>query len=345
MGTKIAKIQNPQYGNVTVSYRNSKGQYSGALSKTTNFQYILKNGSLSRKIPFPKELKRVQEKEDFIYLVLAKIEESNKKRKTTIASKKGIKVQLPSTEEVLNIPPDQLERLRSKFPETFRASTEERIGRLTDEDYSNRMAAAIKVFRDDRGWIFNRPFTANTFGRQNSYDKNGNPSENWLDNQVKINLVRKVSKTRKSKRHKQEFSYVDRGSIMYQINRYVRDTLTTNKNLFLTLSRKAKARKVRLTVGIVTDVSIHPDYLLGNEPHVIDFNSKGEQFKREVDRATWHMSKEVLRLINTDYEGDDEISGRLTSGELYTKIRLDKKIADHVSYEFFMRVQFQDEIR
>lgn len=343
---EIQKIQNPQYGAFTASYRAIKGHFSGSLSKAKSFQYLLKNNTLSRQFDFPKEFKHVQDKKDYIYLILAKVLTANQKRQHTQAVKKGKTVTFAPIEETLDIDESTLERLREKYPDTFaRGKGEERIERLTNEDFSMRHLRARANINARNGYIFDYEFYANTFGRQNSYTKDGSPTQNWVENQIKSGLLSRKEKPRKNKRFKKTYEYTDNGSIIYQVNRFIREVLTKNKEKFVKLSRMKKYRKTVFSVAIITDVKKHPDFLVSDVGHEIDFFRTGEGFKTQVDKATWNMAKDVLRLINTDYEGDDEISGRLTSGEIYTKIRLDPSLYADVSYTLSLRVRGKNAIR
>ena len=73
MARQIEILKNPQIGLYAVRYRDSKGRFTKALSRASSFQYVLKNGNLSKSYQIPSEYKKVAEKNIYIKETLYKI--------------------------------------------------------------------------------------------------------------------------------------------------------------------------------------------------------------------------------------------------------------------------------
>jgi len=330
----LQKIKNPQIGIYSVRYRTSKGSFTGKLSSTTSFQYVTQNGNLSRQIKIPSEVKLVHTKKLFIYVVLAKIINTNEKRKESSNRKKGKEYQKKRPEELLDISLDDLEILRAEFPEVFPRPDEDYYELLTNEEFQRRIIRASKLQREYGMGLWANRLTARTDGRRTPqiYGE----TANWVEIQKKLGLISETTITEERKRKNKKTGKITTykvkkktlrgdGSIMFFFTRAVRQWFLNNKKVF-TSTKDKKSSHTALKIGIVTDLVIHKDFMLSDQTFYLPRKMSAKTYKRRIDGMVWGMAQEAFRMLNEDFPFDDEPKGGLTSDDILTKIRFVDKL-------------------
>ena len=330
----LQKIKNPQIGIYSVRYRTSKGTFTGQLSAATSFQYVTKNGNLSKQFEIPAELKLVHPKKLYIDVVLAKIINANEKRKESSNRKKGKEYQKKRPEELLNISLDDLEILRAEFPEIFPRPDEDYYELVTNKEFQQRIIRASKLQKKYGLGLWANRFTARTDGRKTP-EVSGKPV-NWVELQKKSGFISEVTITEERQKENKKTGKVTTykvkkktlrgdGSIMFFFTRVVRQFFLDNRKVF-TSKVDGDTSHSAFKLGIVTDLVIHDDFMLSDQTFYLPRKMSAKTYKRRIDGMVWGMAQEAFRMINDDFPFDDQPKGGLTSDDIFTKIRFTDKL-------------------
>jgi hypothetical protein len=326
---KLDKIENPQLGIYSVRYRTSKGKFTKSLSATSSFQYVTKAGDLSRPVKIPKNFKSVAQKRLFIYAVLGSTINRIEKTKETVAKKKNKTYTKNRPEELLNIPPSDLEILRQELPEIFPRPEEEYYQLIGADERQRRVSSAAKYDKEKGVPIFDATVLVGTTGKRTN-NLLGDPAS-WMNNQKKIGLIKEVTETKERSRKnkktgkvtkykvKQKVLYGD-GSIMFLFTRTIRKFFMENRDAFLKGTSK-RVTQYSFKFSIVTNLQIHDEYMLSDQSFMLPRRLSKKAYKRKIDGMVWRMAQECFRLLNDDFPSDDEPKGGLTSDDIFTKIK------------------------
>lgn len=326
----IRKIKNPQVGIYSIRYRDIKGLFTGALSKAASFQYVTKSGRLSRQIDIPREIKKADDKQYFIYIVLGKIINANEKRKETAARKRGTGYQKILPEEKLEIPEEYLIELRESYPEIFPTPKHEYFELVPESEFNRRRIQARK--NKPTGYLELYSWDDLTFRTDGIKTPMLNGEiVNWVDYQRKIGFIKKVQKkiqrTRKNKRTGKITKYettvesdFGMASIMFFFTRTLRSWFISNRT-FIQAKHSKKSLYSALKLRLVTNLTTHTEPMYSDETYFIPRRLSAKAYKNRINGIVWRMAKEALRLLNDDFPDVEEPKGGLTSSEIYTKIR------------------------
>jgi uncharacterized membrane protein YkoI len=327
MARKIQILKNPQVGLYSVRYRDSKGRFTKALSKASSFQYVLKNGSLSRTYKIPPENKKVAEKNLYIKERLYKLYKSyydrrnrEEKRKKEEAREKGQAYQgktIAPMEQAIGVSKEERGKLEERGLEIDRGDYIYRINREELDKRRKQGRAFIKKLLEDKkieDFYLLPAIIARTDGSPTPLDKDFQYLKNkkgknidWYQHQLATGLISKNDQ---------------QSSIMLNIVRnlkqffvkdfkFLKDSIMTSPFRILT--------NVIVHIGSVTDVEEHENVLY-DEDNFVQFDLR-DNLKNTADSVSFKIAAALMQLINRDIESMNDVNNSLTSEEKFTVIK------------------------
>lgn len=341
MARRISKTSNPKLGIYTIRFRDAKGRYTKTLSKAVSFQYVLKSGNLSRKLPIPSEIKKVSDKTIYVKKVLTKIHQAYNsriqkaaERKKAEARRKGQKYTAPEvipSEEAVGLSPKEREQIEQSGVKLERPDYYYRINLPALRERKKRVSKALRELAtgDVTNIITLPPIIASTEGSATPTDKEGKYFKkkktgkeiNWYEHQKDIGLITKDSTD---------------ASIMLNVIRNLKKFFLEDFDKYKKEFRKFPRRKnLVIKVAAYTDIEEHDDFLDGGDE--LSFDVDIRLGKRALaDKVSFNAAVKILQLINKDFKDTDIDKGGLTSNEILTKIRLPTEEDNHNKVKEFI---------
>ena len=328
MARKIKISKNPQAGIYSIRYRNSKGRFTRTLSKASSFQYVLKNGDLSKLYSIPKEVKKVKDKNLFIKEKLYKIyksyydriskEEKRKKEDARAKGKAYVGKKIAPMEQAIGLSKGEREEFVRRGLDVEGGDYIYRINRegldrrrKKGREFINRLFKEKKI----KDYHLLPAIIARTDGSPTPIDKDyqyfktkkGKPID-WYLHQLSTGLITKDDQ---------------QSSIMLNIVRNLKNFFVNDfkviKESILSSSTFKILTNVIVRIGCVTDVEEHEDVLY-DEDSFVQFDLR-DNLRRSADSVSFKIAAILLQLLNRDIESINDVNNTLTSEEKFTIIK------------------------